>query len=65
LNNTEHFPKALKETERLKVVVQLLYSRFLFQLRGKMIDLLLLFRPEHGKHVATDVSSLEKGMVTG
>jgi hypothetical protein len=57
------FQNALDEEP--KFVVQPLCSRFLFQLPSKMIDLLLLFRPEHGKHVATDVSSLEKGMVTG
>jgi hypothetical protein len=50
-----------RETEESKVVVQPLYSRFLFQLRGKMINLLLQFQPKHSKHMtATDVSSLEK-----
>jgi hypothetical protein len=51
------FQNALDEGP--KFVVQPLCSRFLFQLRSKMIDLLLLFRPGHGKHMA-GVYSLEK-----
>jgi hypothetical protein len=61
LNNITRFKVPSKRAEEPKFVVQPLFSHFLFQLRSKMSDLLLLFRPGHGRHMAaTGVSSLEK-----